>query len=123
MSGSLEIIESETLEQKVNRLEKALQFANQKLAAYEQNGTAKLYYSLNKKMNEMADILNENSLASINLDDPKDKSFDRIFKLLEKSETVANSAKTLGTVAGVTNDEEKDINRKPFVDTIAEKRN
>jgi hypothetical protein len=117
------LIENESLEQKINRLEKALGFSNQKLISYEQNGAAKLYYSLNRKMNEMADILNKNSLDSINLDDPKDKSFDRIFKLLEKSETVANSAKTLGTVAGVTNDEEKDINRKPFVDTIAEKRN
>ena len=117
------IIENESLEQKILRLERALEFANEKLLVYEQNGSAKLYYSLNRKANEMADLLNKNSLGSINLDDPKDKSFDRIFKLLEKSETVANSAKTLGTVAGVTNDEEKDINRKPFVDTIAEKRN
>lgn len=118
-----EEILNESLEQKVKRLENSLSFASQKLLAYEQNGAAKLYYSLNRKMNEMADILNKNSLDSINLDDPKDKSFDRIFKLLEKSETVANSAKTLGAVAGVTNDEEKDINKKPFVDRLAEDRN
>lgn len=118
-----EEITNESLEEKVKRLERALEFANEKLLVYEQNGAAKLYYSLNRKANEMADLLNKNSLGSINLDDPKDKSFDRIFKLLEKSETVANSAKTLGAVAGVTNDEEKDINKKPFVDRLAEDRN
>jgi len=94
----------------------------EKIKMYEQNGSAKLYYSLNRKMNEMADMLNSNSLSAINLDDPKDKSFDRIFKLLEKSETVANSAKTLGAVAGITGNEEADVNKKPFVDTIAESR-
>lgn len=118
-----EEIVDETLEQKVVRLEKSIEFFKSKVVAYEQNGAAKLYYSLNRKMNEMADMLNSNSLNNINIDDPKDKSFDRIFKLLEKSETVANSAKTLGSVAGITNDEEADVKRKPFVDTIAEKRN
>jgi len=83
-----------------------------KIKLYEQSGSAKLYYALQRKMNEMADMLNSNSLKNINLDDPKDKSFDRIFKLLEKSETVSNSAKALGDIAGITGDEEKDINKK-----------
>lgn len=93
-----------------------------KLKMYEENGAAKLYYSLNRKMNEMADMLNNNSLTGINLDDPKDKSFDRVFKILEKSETVSNSAKSLRDIAGITGDEGKDVARKPFVDTIAQKR-
>lgn len=96
--------------------------AEQKLELYEQNGGAKLYYSLNRKMNEMADMLNDNSLKSINIDDPKDKTFDRVFKLLEKSQLIATSAQTLRTFAGVTGNEEEDIARKPFVDTIAESR-
>lgn len=89
---------------------------------YEENGGAKLYYSLNRKMWEMADILNSNSLSNINLDDPKDKSFDRIFRILEKSETVANSAKALRDFAGITGNEDKDVGRKPFIETIAERR-
>jgi hypothetical protein len=93
-----------------------------KVRIYEDNGAAKLYYALNRKMNEMGDMLNDNSLNSINLDDPKDKSFDRIFKLLEKSETVASSAKVLGTIAGITGDEEKDVARKPFIETVATRR-
>lgn len=95
----------------------------EKLKLYEQNGAAKLYYALNRKLNEIADMLNKNSLNGINLDDPKDKSFDRIFKLLEKSETVGNAAKALGEIAGITGNETADVNRKPFVDTIAENRN
>ncbi len=107
--------EKKELEQKVKVLEQQLQ-------RYEQHGSAKLFYALNRKMNEMADMLNSNSLNSINIDDAKDKSFDRIFKLLEKSETVANSAKVLGIIAGVTGDEDKDTARKPFIETVATKR-
>ena len=103
-------------------LEKKIKVLEDKLSVYEQNGSAKLYYALNRKMNEMGDMLNDNSLKSINLDDPKDKSFDRIFKLLEKSETVASSAKVLGTIAGITGDEDKDVARKPFIETVATKR-
>lgn len=93
-----------------------------KIKMYEQNGAAKLYYALNRKMNEMADMLNANSLTGINLDDPKDKSFDRVFKILEKSETVSNSATSLKQFAGISGDEEVDINKKPFVETIASDR-
>lgn len=103
-------------------LDKQVKVLQQKLLQYEQNGSAKLFYALNRKMNEMADMLNDNSLSNINIDDPKDKSFDRIFKLLEKSETVANSAKVLGVIAGVTGDESKDVAKKPFIETVATKR-
>lgn len=105
-----------------DELIKKVKALEEKVSVYEQNGAAKLYYALNRKMNEMADILNDNSLSSISLDDAKDKSFDRIFKLLEKSETVASSAKVLGNIAGITGDEDKDVARKPFIETVATKR-
>lgn len=93
---------------------RTLDEAEKIIGLYEQNGGAKLYYALNRKMNEMADMLNKNNLTSVNLDDPKDKTFDRVFKILEKSETVSNSAKSLREFAGITNDEEVDINKTPF---------
>jgi len=37
----------------------------EKLAKYEDNGTAKLYYSLNRKANEMADLMNAISLKDL----------------------------------------------------------
>jgi len=67
-------------------------------------------------------MLNGNSLAKINLDDPKDKSFDRIFKILEKSQTVSESIKALRESAGITGNEKADVERKPFLDRIADKR-
>lgn len=79
-----------------------------KIALYEQNGAAKLYYALNRKLSEMADLLNAVSLKNIDMAAKSDASFERVFKLLEKSEGISTAAKTLGDFAGITNDEEKD---------------
>ncbi len=83
-----------------------------KLLSYEQNGIAKLYYSLNRKANEMADIMNKNSLATLALDDPKDKTFERLKVIWNDASSIAVSVKSLGELAGVTGDEEKDIAKK-----------
>ena len=93
-----------------------------KLKLYEENGAAKLYYALQRKMNEMADMLNSVSLKTLDIAAKSDASFERVFKLLEKSETVSASAKALGDVAGVTGDEKKDVERKPFIEEVAETR-
>lgn len=103
-------------------LMKEIEHLQNKLKSYEENGAAKLFYSLQRKANEMADLLNGNSLARVNLDDAKDKSFERIFKILEKSQTVSESIKALRDSAGITGNEAQDIARKPFLDRIAEKR-
>jgi septation ring formation regulator EzrA len=107
------IIENESLEQKIDRLEKALEFANQKLAYFENNGSAKLYYALTKKANEMADLLNKHSLASITLDDPKDKTFERLKIIWNDSSSLTEAIKSLEQSAGITGDEAKDT--KPRV--------
>jgi septation ring formation regulator EzrA len=103
-------------------LMKEIEHLQNKLKAYEENGAAKLFYSLQRKANEMADLLNSNSLARVSIDDSKDKTFDRIFKILEKSATVSESIKSLRDSAGVTGNEAQDVARKPFLDRIAEKR-
>lgn len=93
-----------------------------RLALYEQNGAAKLYYSLNRKMNEMANLMNKTDIGNLALDDPKDKTFDRLKVIWNDAASIAAAVKSLGELAGVTNDEAKDVARKPFVDTIAEPR-
>lgn len=103
-------------------LMKEIEHLQNKLKSYEENGAAKLFYSLQRKANEMADLLNGNSLARVNIDDSKDKTFDRIFKILEKSATVSDSIKALRDSAGITGNEAQDVARKPFLDRIAEKR-
>lgn len=88
-----------------------------KIALYEQNGVAKLYYSLNRKANEMADIMNKNSLANLSLEDPKDKTFERLKVIWNDASSLATSIEALGRAAGVTGDEEKDIQKTRRVTT------
>lgn len=107
--------------EEIIKLKKQLEYSESIRQLYE-NGGAKLYYALQRKMSEMAEILNSNSLKGIDLTDPKDKTYDRIFKILEKSETVSNSANLLGIASGVTGDEKKDTEKVPFIETISIKR-
>lgn len=94
----------------------------EKIALYEQNGAAKLFYSLNRKMNEMADLMNKTNLGTLLLDDPKDKTFERLKVIWNDAASIATAVKALGESAGVTGDEKKDVDRKPFLDTLAMKR-
>lgn len=81
---------------------------------YEQNGAAKLFYAINRKMSEMASLMNNTNLATLNLDDKESKSFDRLFKLLEKSQVISNAAQTIQGFAGITGDEDKDSKSPKF---------
>lgn len=83
-----------------------------RLLQYEQNGAAKLYYSLNRKANEMADLLNRHNLANMVLDDPKDKTFDRLKVIWNDATDLATAVKTLADVIGATGDEDKDIQNR-----------
>ena len=83
-----------------------------KIELYEQNGIAKLYYSLNRKAAEMADLLNRIDLNSIALDEPKDKTFERMKIVWNDASNISNAISALGIAAGVTGDEEKDIKSK-----------
>lgn len=94
-----------------------------KLSRYEQDGIAKLYYSLNRKAWEMADLLNNTNLRLVALDDPKDKTFDRLKVVWNDAASIAQAVKSLGEIAGVTGDEKKDVERRPFNDRLAEDRN
>ena len=80
------------------------------ISQYERNGAAKLFYALNKKMNEMADMLNKQSLATLDLTDAKDKTFDRLKVIWNDAASISSAVKVLGENAGITNDEDKDTN-------------
>lgn len=104
-------------------LEERIKELEAKVLMYEQDGIAKLYYSLNRKAWEMADLMNATSLKTLSLEDPKDKTFDRMKVIWNDAASIAAAVKDLGSTAGITGDEKKDVERKPFVDTIADKRN
>ena len=110
------------LKERIDSLEEQNVMLDTKNKSYEQNGSAKLYYSLQRKMNEMGNMLNKVDLGEVDLEDPKNKTFDRLKVIWNDASSIAVAVKALGEVAGVTGDEEKDVARKPFVDTIAESR-
>jgi hypothetical protein len=102
--------------------EKRIEELEGRLRRYEEDGVAKLYYSLNRKAWEMADLMNNTNLKTLDIDDPKSKTFDRLKIVWQDAASIAQAVKSLGEIAGVTGDEKKDVEKKPFVDTIAEKR-
>ena len=87
------------------------------ISLYEQNGIAKLYYSLNKKMNEMADLMNKKNLSELLIDDPKDKTFDRLRAIWGDAASIATAVDALGKLAGVTGDEDRDVSPRKRVTT------
>ena len=80
-----------------------------KVDKYEENGVAKLYYSLNRKAWEMADLMNGTNLKTLDIADPKDKTFDRLKVVWQDAASIATAVKTLAEIAGITGDEKKDI--------------
>lgn len=105
----------EYLKSKITKLE-------EKLAKYEDNGVAKLYYSLNRKANEMAELMNAINLKDLDIDDPKSKSFDRLKVVWTGASEIAISLTQLGQMAGVLKADKKPEDSKPFVDLIAQER-
>lgn len=113
---NIEKIETpESLKRRIAKLESDLK-------KYEENGVAKLYYSLNRKANEMADLMNNVSLRDLDIDDPKSKTFDRLKTIWTGASEIATSISELGKSAGITGNEKEDVEKKPFVDLIAQDR-
>jgi hypothetical protein len=94
----------------------------ERLAKYEDNGMAKLYYSLNRKANEMADLMNAIALKDLDIDDPKSKSFDRLRTIWGNASEIAISLTQLGQMSGILKADKKQEESKPFVDLIAQER-
>ena len=106
---------SEYLKSKIAKLE-------ENLSKYEDNGIAQLYYSLNRKANEMAELMNNVSLKDLDIDDPKSKSFDRMKVIWMGASEIALSLTQLGQMAGILKTDKKQEESKPFVDLIAQER-
>jgi uncharacterized protein YbaP (TraB family) len=110
--------ETANLEEEIKNLKKSNDYLTHKCSYYE-NGDAKLYYALQRKMSEMANTLNKQNLENVDLDDRNSKAFDRIIAILQKCETISASASALGAIAGVTGDEQKDTTKPgSFLDQI-----
>lgn len=108
------------LENKIKDLEKQISYLQSKNAYYEQDGIGKLYHALNRKANEMAELLNKTSLTAIDIDDPKIKTFERLQKIWVDAGTISTSIKALELLAGINQESKEDKKeqiqtiRKPF---------
>jgi len=111
---------SAELENKIKDLEKQIAYLQGKNAYYEQDGIGKLYHALNRKANEMAELLNKTSLTAIDIDDPKIKTFERLQKIWVDAGTISASIKALEVLAGINEEpkegkkETQQVTRKPF---------
>lgn len=85
-----------------------------KISLYESNGAAKFFYALNRKLNEMGDLLNKSNLSNMDLEDKDSKTFDRLFKILEKSKVVSDAAVAVQSFAGISGDEAADMSKAKF---------
>lgn len=95
----------ETEKQKVVVLAKKLESLNLQ-------GKAKLYYSLNRNMAELSDLLDGIKMNDINLDDPKDKTMERLKMIWGSVKPLVETISLLGSSSGITGDEQKDTASK-----------
>lgn len=85
-----------------------------KINLYEQDGRTKLFYSINRKMNELAELLNKQSLATLDLADKNDKSFERLKVAWNEAAVIVTAVEALGRMAGITGDEQADTNDSKY---------
>lgn len=83
-----------------------------KLDSFELQGKAKLYYSLNRNMSDLSDLLDNIELKNVNMDDPKDKTMERLKLIWASVNPLVSTISLLGESSGITGDEKKDTTKK-----------
>ena len=83
-----------------------------KLDSLELQGKAKLYYSLNRNMSDLSDLLDSIELKNVNMDDPKDKTMERLKLIWASVNPLVATVSLLGESSGITGDEKKDTAKK-----------
>lgn len=107
----------------IKDLQNQVSVLEQRLAKYEKHGGVRLYYSLNRKLNEIADVLNSVNIKDELNADGKDKTFERLRALWTDAEKIVTATQSIATMLKLSNDEEKDNDKKiPFIETVAETR-
>lgn len=111
--------EKEELKREIINLKQQTIVLQQKLDSLNLQGKAKLYYSLNRNMADLSDMLDGIKMKDINLDDPKDKTMERLKMIWASVKPLVETISLLGESSGITGDEKKDTaSRKgSFLDT------
>lgn len=91
----------------------------EKLRLYEQDGIVGAYYSLNRKLNEVALLLNNTSLSALDLSNKDDGTMERVMKFFNSVGDINDVMKKLKLDNALTGDEEKDKSRsKPLIEQL-----
>lgn len=115
MSKEKEINREQELLATIKSLKDENNILSSKLAAYENDGVEKLLNSLQRKANEMADLLNKYKLTDIDIDDRQSKAFERIKVVWTDAKTISESIQALKMATMKTDTEDK----KPIVEKKA----
>jgi esterase/lipase len=109
----------EELKKKIAQLELGLQAEKDKTAEVEKKfndlglrGKAKLYYSLNRNMSDISDMLDKIKFADIDLTTKTDATMERLKMLWASVKPLAETLSILELSAKISGDEEKDTTTK-----------
>jgi hypothetical protein len=90
-----------------------------RLKLYESDGIVGAYYALNRKLNEITGLLNNNDLTRLDLSDRNDGSWERVIKLFNSVGEINDVMKKLRMDNLLSGDEEKDkARRKPLIEEL-----
>lgn len=91
----------------------------EKIDLYESDGIVGSYYALNRKLNEITNLLNSRNLSNLDLADRNDGSWERVMKLFNSVGEINEVLKKLRMDNQLTGDEEKDKSRKkPLIEQL-----
>jgi len=111
----------EDVRRQLKRANEEIAELKEKIIGYEAPGKAKMYYSMNRQMSDLADMMNARNLKKINLDDKDDKTMERMKIIWSSVKTISEILPILKQAGGITDNEEADLN-KPFIELVAERR-
>lgn len=90
-----------------------------KIKLYESDGIVGAYYALNRKLNEITELLNNSDISRLDLSDKDDGSWERVMKSFNSVGDINEVMKKLRMDNQLSGDEEKDkARRKPLIEEL-----
>ena len=90
-----------------------------KIKLYESDGIVGAYYALNRKLNEITELLNRKDISNLDLSDKDDGSWERVMKLFNSVGDINEVMKKLRMDNQLSGDEDKDkARRKPLIEEL-----
>ena len=90
-----------------------------KLKLYEDDGILGAYYALNRKLNEITKLLNNNDLTQVDMSNKDDGTLERVMKFFNSVGDINDAMKKLKIDNALTGDEDKDrAKRKPLIEEL-----